>query len=389
MRSVFKKLVVGAVFSYFAACAPVKFSADTVATCGTNGAAPCIQKCVGLSCINSYSAEQVVATPLVDILIVDDNSGSMSPHQVKFASAFSGFIAQLDSAQLDYRLAITTTDISNKYSPSGMNSSNGPDAFNGMGALQDGNLISFAANTSFISNTVPNRDALFMNTIKRDETVHCEQSGYNECPSDDERAIFALNLATDNSLSQFVRPTAHMAVIILANEDERGLSDPRSIKSDNDKALINLFPLETNDLPATFISKFQSKFPSKTLAVHSIIVKPGDTACLSSETHPAQYIVAKEGYSYSSLSTSTGGLQLSICDSNYTANLKAISDAIQADAISLKFQCRPIGDHYTVSYTPQPAVLPNSTPDWSTLSLRFDKMPAGTKVKLSYDCASN
>lgn len=391
MRSIWKNITVGAIFAYFAACAPVKFSGDTQALCGSNGT-PCVQKCVGSACINSYSAEKVISSPMVDILVVDDNSGSMSQHQNKFATAWSGFIGQLDTAQLDYRLAITTTDISNKYSTSGMNATNGPNAVNQQGALQDGNLISFAPNTSYLSNTTPNRDSLFISTIKRNETVQCENSGYAEasCPSSDERAIYALNLSTDYTMEKFVRPTSHLAVIILSNEDERGLSDQASVRDANDQALLGLFPLEANDLPGTFTTKFKSKYPSKSLAVHSIIVKPGDAACLASETHLGPNpIVAKAGYSYDKLSQLTGGLRLSICDANYTTNLKAISDAIQAEAISLKFQCRPIGDQYTVTYTPQPAVAPVATPDWTKLELKFNQMPPGTKVKLTYDCSVN
>src|SRR5690348_8387825 len=45
----------------------------------------------------------------VDILIVDDNSASMSYEQARLASRFNNFINLLDSKYIDYRIAVTTT----------------------------------------------------------------------------------------------------------------------------------------------------------------------------------------------------------------------------------------------------------------------------------------
>lgn len=46
-----------------------------------------------------------------DILWVVDDSGSMAAEQAELASSFPKFFAHLQSAQLDYRLAVTTMDI--------------------------------------------------------------------------------------------------------------------------------------------------------------------------------------------------------------------------------------------------------------------------------------
>jgi hypothetical protein len=47
----------------------------------------------------------------VDILFVIDNSGSMADEQARLARNFSGFVNALDEMELEYRVAITTTDV--------------------------------------------------------------------------------------------------------------------------------------------------------------------------------------------------------------------------------------------------------------------------------------
>jgi hypothetical protein len=388
MRAAYKVGAAGFIFAYFVACAPVKFDSSPAPSCGGTGVA-CIQKCTGTSCIQSYSTEKIVGKNPVDILIVDDNSGSMSPDQNKMATAFDGFLSQLESAQLNYKIAVTTTDISSAYTSTPTGVHNNPGPYNGNGALQDGNLIDFGNGANVLTDSVTNRASLFSNTIQRQETIHCEQSGYKECPSDDERGIFAANLALDKSTDSYVRPTAHFALIILSNEDERGLSSPNAGSDANSNALRAMYPLETNDLPETFVSKFRTKYPGKTLSVHSIIVKPGDQTCLQSESNPSQFLIAKEGYSYQKLSQLTGGVIGSICDSNYTQQLKAIGDNIESQALSMPFSCRPINDKYQLSVSPQPAHPLDATADWTKMQLTISgTVAASTTLKLSYQCAT-
>ena len=51
----------------------------------------------------------------VDILFVVDNSGSMGAAQAKLARAMSSFAARLDNEGVDYRIAVTTTDVGNPW----------------------------------------------------------------------------------------------------------------------------------------------------------------------------------------------------------------------------------------------------------------------------------
>jgi hypothetical protein len=383
MRGLWKTGAACIVFSYFAACSPVKFEKAPEPACGAEGIA-CVQKCSGDSCFQDYAVDRTVGEGMVDVLFVDDNSGSMSYEQSKMADRFPDFLASL--ANLDYRVAITTTDVSNKYTSTPIGVKNRAGAFNGNGALQDGNLISFGT-TSYLDRSTPNKEALFNQEIKRNETIHCEQSGYTECPSSDERGIFAANLVLDRTASQFMRPVAHLAVIFLTDEDERGMSDQRSAHDDDDRALIQMYPVENYDLPDTFLSRFKSRYPGKTVSAHSIIVRPGDSGCVQAQSAQGSFVRGVEGYSYAKLSQDTGGIIGSICDADYGAQLRDIGNYLQKQVLSLPFACRPEGDAFKITLDPQPAGNIDAEADFTNMQLNI-KTPLAplTKVHLEYRC---
>lgn len=392
------KFTLGLLFSYFVACAPVKFDQLPEPSCGAGVA--CIKTCTGDSCVQSFSVTRTVGHTPVDILIVNDNSGSMSQIQERFGTAFGGFLTGLESTGLDYRIAMTTTDISNdpqhgsqRFGTELISRNNGPSAYNGYGALQDGNLIDFGSAGKFLTSAVVSRDSLFLNTVKRPETAHCEASGYVEaqCPSNDERGIFALNLVVDRTADQFMRDSSAVAVVILANEDERGVSRFNPSTQADVVHLKALYPMTSYDEPETFVERFRTKYPGKTLSVHSIIVKPGDIACRNSASDlsdPNKPIIAREGYAYKKLSDLTGGTVGSICEwssGGYTSQLQNIGHSIQQQVLALPFSCRPVGDNYTVTVTPHQAVT--WTPNWVSMQLTSDQpLPAGTTVTLDYSC---
>jgi hypothetical protein len=51
----------------------------------------------------------------VDVLFVVDNSGTMGPGQVALGQAMDSLVARLDNEGLDYRIAVTTTDVGNPW----------------------------------------------------------------------------------------------------------------------------------------------------------------------------------------------------------------------------------------------------------------------------------
>ncbi len=329
--------------SYFGACAPVGFD-----TAPENKGENVVVRCVGATCFYDVTEEKTVGEGLVDILIVNDNSGSMSFEQAKMANAFSGFLTSISN--LDYRIAMITTD-------SGLSS--GPSPYNGNGAFQGGKLIEFAPGMKYLERATYNKETLFNETINRKETKDCETSGFTQCPSGDERPVVTMTMAVQQSMAQFVRPKAHFAVIVLSDEDERSVSKYNpcnySVSADknNCEGVKAAFPFQPIDEPQAFVDAFRAAAPSKTMSVHSIIVKPGDLTCRSAQNNqiPGSGVLGFEGYTIARLSGMTGGVIGNICESNYTNQLQQIGFTIADNVVSLPFRCRPFEDKFTVTYT--------------------------------------
>jgi hypothetical protein len=385
MKATWKIAILGVVYGYFAACSPVKFDKAPEPPCGAEGVA-CVAKCEGENCFKLYSSEKVVGKQPVDVLIVNDNSGSMSTEQKKMGNAFGTFLSSLGA--VDYRIAMVTTDISTAHSQTPLGVQNYPGPYNGNGALQDGNLIDFGGGVKYLTDSTPNKESLFTNTISRAETLHCEQSNYKECPSNDERGIFAAYLAIERN--EFLRPASHLAIIFLADEDERGMSDTRSAQDQNDRALISMYPLEEKDKPENLISRFRKLYPGKTLSAHSIIVKPGDAACKQAQSSQGTFVRGTEGYSYARMTQMAGGKLGSICENFYDYQLEDIGKDIQSKSLTLPFVCRPLKDEYEVIYNPQLPASANvsATPDWTRMELQVTgNVPVMTRITLNYKCA--
>jgi hypothetical protein len=211
-------------------CAEVKFSANS--SCDGLSGGKCV---VGPDGMLSVSDVVIVSGGKVDVLIVDDNSASMSFEQNALADRFSNFVNLLESKSMDYRLGITTTDISSGTNP--------PRAVNQNGALQDGKLIGLDGGFKFVTPQTGDsafRNKIFNAAIRRNETLECEKfilswvdagnstttpeysTAYAEhCPSQDERGLYAANLVLKNNVDSFIRPEADLAVIVLSDEDVR------------------------------------------------------------------------------------------------------------------------------------------------------------------------
>lgn len=389
-----------AVLGYFAACAPVQFSRQPDPACNANGVA-CVTTCTGNNCVETRTVERRVGDALVDILFINDNSGSMSTEQNKMALKFPNFIDQLDAKGLNYRIGMVTTDISYAMSPGPVQ--NNPKPANGNGAWQDGKLLEFGAGVPFLTSSTPNRGSLFATAVKRQETANCEASGYSEasCPSGDERGIYAANLVLEQTGASFLRPTAHLAVIILADEDERSLSDSRGVQNSSDQALLNTYPQQARDLPQTFTENMARLYPDKTVSVHSVIIRPKEFAttsaevaesnsCLSQQNSQAAWMRGYPGYAYAALSQMTGGTISSLCDPDYSGLLTKIGSTIKDQVTSLPFSCSPIvradGTRYSFYINDQ---LRNDlgTPDYDHGKLNINvSLAPMTKVKLVFDC---
>lgn len=384
-------LLIGTMAAY-AACAPVEFSqipekpAAVVPECqGFN------QDCVPLPGRDEFNYTVKLDKPKADILFVNDNSGSMSFEQARIASRFADFIASIDARKLDYRIGVITTDVSD--SPN-----NPPNESNGNGSLQDGRLVVFSDGSRFLTPNSANRESQFSEIMKRQETLRCEQwltspsttdadrgntALYAKmCPSGDERGILAANKALMRNEESWLREGVPLAVIIISDEDVRSFG--QDYKSPTYKPGINDGP---SSLPATLKARFQN---SKTLAVHSIIVRPGDTYCLNQQNnqikHPQTYsslMRGKEGFMYNELTKLTGGQLGSVCASNYSEQMGRIGSTIVDQTPDIPPLACSNPEELTVTLSPQ------QTSNWN-LSGRHvtfsSELQPGTVVKLHYFC---
>ncbi|MES2966148.1 MAG: hypothetical protein V4760_19875 [Bdellovibrionota bacterium] len=286
----------------------------------------------------------------IDILIVNDDSSSMEEEQKKMAERFGSFVSALST--IDYRIAMTTTDLQTpKWN-------------------QNGRIMEWSGTgTKVLTPKTPNAEGAFRSTIKRNETIGCRQrSSGKDCPSGNEEPLRATLLAIDqraNANKDLFRVGVDFVVVVLSDEDE--LSDG---------------PV-TATKPIEVTEGFEAAFGvSKRLAVHGIIVKPGDVACKAEqEKQIKEPGGAFYGQHVSELAALTNGTTGSICATDYAKNLSAISDQVRKLVSSFDLQKEPLEGSVEVNLTP------NDTIAFHVEGKRviFARPPnAGTRVEISY-----
>ncbi|MEI7972822.1 MAG: hypothetical protein WCH11_00485 [Bdellovibrio sp.] len=356
-------LAAGAII--YVGCAPVKFSADV--DCGAFGG-ECVRvdgRAVGKPQTFSMNGGKV------DVIVINDNSASMSPYQEKLADRLESLLAVLDGTRADYRLAITTTDISSKIGASPMNP---PRRINQNGELQDGRLVSFSNGLKFLTPKDTDRLRMFREAIKRNETDECDRflrsSGnldwnsagvIEHCVSGDERGLFAAQLVLKNNPAGVIRnDSVKVVFVIITNEDVRSGSYAKV-----DQASDSTYRLWTEDSPNNLLTQFRALYPRKTLEFSTIGILPGELKAgldaetvasaifdsfrqggsLSMQNTPDKFFSNRSqacfdeanresttanvtpgfSYLYSLMSLITGGIQTSLCEKDYGKSLEAIA----------------------------------------------------------------
>ncbi len=328
----------------------------------------CQVTCEDGSCVKNFNYSVDAQGQITDVLFVVDNSGSMSDEQAEMASKFPSFLETLKN--VDYRLAVTTTDIST--------SLNGPTPNNGYGAFQDGKLISFQNGQSFLDRSVPVSQAqtLFQNTVRRQETLTCEANDYEKpfCPSGDERGTLAAIMAFDRNQDQFIRPMGHMALVIL---------------SDENVGSTGTF-VDSRESPNQFLNYFRGLYPNKSIKAHSVIIQPNTDIGRSCHSQQASGPgpIGQYGTVYAELSALTSGVIGNICAANYTSQLQAIGEAVSQTREVLP--CSPIGGNVKVTFIPEPPYRVEITKNLFQNEILFSRaLPLGTKIQFEFQCTDD
>ena len=341
-------------------------------------------------------------TGQVDILFVDDNSGSMAHWQAQMAAGFSSLLSQISN--LNYQIGITTTDISTTVNPV-TGQVNPPDQANGNGAFQDGKLLQYTDTSGnlatdvngnpiyYISPSTPNNQDLFAGTIQREETLYCEENGFQPafCPSDVARGIYAVNDAItnyqDSNHSGFFRTGAPLALVMLNDSDEceTGVS-AADCGSDY-----------VNDEPQTLIQNMNSTFPTKALSVYSIVVPNQQCVQDDTFTYPSgittygiigtTYIALSDATSFMGLGNIVPGTVGNICSTNYSSQLATIGSMVAQNNNNSPIQlaCNP--QNLSISTQPASATAQLTYNVDSQNRLTFSNVPNGLTVTVSYQCS--
>lgn len=367
------------------ACSPTKFSPSVAQN------ADCTAGCVvDPNGTQNWDQTHKVGTGKVDILFVNDNSASMSVIQHRLAQAFSGFISRLDTREIDYKIAMTTTDATK---------------------LSSAPLITFANNSTFLTRGDSNRVNMFNAAIVRQETVNCEnmiksyyntygpsfqtQGSYNTaynntCASSDERGILTANHVLTNNSDSFVRSDAHLNIIVLSNEDVRSG---------------NTASFTAEDRASTFTSMVSSKFADKYWEFNSIIVK--DAVCANQQKQEfktasgqeikdqyGNYVIgANPGVEYAALSSSASqdidgnaqprGQIISICESNYSNYFNNMAAKVADSARRFDLKCTP-AQAPTVEIANNPTATVSYV--WNGNHIVFNRGSEGVQVRIKYTC---
>ncbi len=376
------QFILSATIGSLIACSPTKFaeSKNPAALCDSN-----VSKCVVQNQSIDIVQEFKIGSGKVDILFVNDNSASMSKIQAELSSKFAGFIQNLDSKRIDYRIAVTTTDLF---------------------AVQKKKLISLSSGRFYITNADTDRVALFNEAIVRRETKACENfivsmfdfygtnfqstSDYAKyyssiCPSSDTRGIYTANLVISENSSSFMRDDANLNVILISNDNIRQGKT-----------------IEENDRGTVFSSMMQARYPNKYWDFNSIVVK--DESCKAQqilrnagnqEVRNAYGVAVSGGIGteYMNLSNSSArdidnnprprGQSLSICESNFSNHFDSMAIQISDESRMVSLKCSP-------SSSPRVSSVGSSTTNipftWRGNKIVFPRGYGGQDISISYNC---
>lgn len=129
----------------------------------------------------------------LDIVWVIDNSGSMKDEQDALGANFSAFIQDFITRDIDFKMAITTTDTSSSY--------------------EKGRMVTGSAE-KLNSVAAQNNPVKFMEDFKKLVQVGTSGSGY-------EKGLEAADEFMKRYSSSFLRKDAYLAVVILSDEEDQ------------------------------------------------------------------------------------------------------------------------------------------------------------------------
>ncbi|MFO0723398.1 MAG: choice-of-anchor D domain-containing protein [Myxococcota bacterium] len=210
--------------------------------------------------------------PKVDILWIIDDSGSMSEEQQALGSNIASFLQYASAQQIDYQMAVTTTDVDNP--------------------AESGHFLGVAGNLIVTPNTQPSPESVFAQNADRGTNG----SGF-------EQGLQGAYLALSNPLiftsnAGFLRQDAVLSIIAISDEEDQSPG--------------------TVDFFINFFLSIKG-FRNTNLFTFSSIVGDHQTGCNSPSGN------AQAGERYIETSNRTGGVFQSICTADWSRALEDLS----------------------------------------------------------------
>ena len=349
---------------------------------------------------NSETIVYEISLGEIEIIFVIDNSSSMAREHRSIAKQVSRFLSAIKD--LDYRIAVITTDISSSPENPVRNA-----------YYQDGKFIPigrriYLRNENRGKEPSPQVVQDWINAMVRRETTRCdsrnqpkkydsddyyaEESSTIECPSHDERGIYALNKAIRNPKhGGFFDSKTHLMIAVLSDEDNR--SSRKYIEEPGNE----IYEYEEFDYPEVLVQSFEERFPEKkTFSVHPIIIPPGDRSCLekqnSSRNKGAGSGRGYYGKEYAWLASGDSNLTrsgrllkgevISICHKSYGSQLNKIT--VAAKTIRIPVPCSQ--PERVNLYVNNKRIKADYDIKGKTLVMEPGRVPLTSKVELEVTC---
>ena len=338
----------------FQNCSKVQFSDIASPTQAIATREPSVEAAaIAVKDIRSRNAVLDSQITKVDLLLIIDNSGSMKEDSLALAGKLSEFFTYLSDSKIDWQMCLASTSL------------------NTQGKSYDWK--------GGASGKVLNKQTLNIQTVVTESVSYL----FGLTGTSDERGIaqsykHLINLENKNCY----RDGASFVSIIISDEDERSAGEvdysakvPRPIN-------INTLsgPIEQIDRPEFYLSEFKSRHPNKNIQSHSIVIPSTDESCFAAQD---KFSKVSFGKFYEKLSGLTSGTTTSICEVNYSNNIKTISESIKDLSQKIQLDCVPT-ESPIVKVDPADSVVSYTLTD-NLISFNYPSNKSYS-VSVSYSC---
>ena len=318
----------------------------------------------------------------IDILWVIDNSGSMQTSQQNVINNLDAFIADFATRNLDFKMAVTTTDGYRSLYTSNPNCARFRDGILNASC----NTVSGATYSGIrvMDKNTPNIESVFLtNALQTIGGVY---------GSGDERAFQSMQTSLNSSLNAgFVRPDSFLSVIIVSDEEDSS----RSVASGS-------APLHTLQTYVDYLDSLTTSDPiNRRYNVNGMVIK--DSACRTqlggSDRDIAQRVMdlvdlVNTGHAV----PAANGKKTSLCSTNFSDDLADIATGILVGASEFKLDRIPIPSTIVITVNGvlvEEESVSSSGEGWTyveaTNSIFFSSgvvIPAGASISVNYDPAN-